>query len=134
MWPRFINAALGIWLMASSAVLGYAAAAQTVDRIVGPLIATFAIIAIWQPTRPLRWVNSCAGLFLIATPWLFGYGAFGAAGDVLATMSQTVVGVAVALLACIKGTISQRFGHGWRTLWPPTRADGSPHQRELYDA
>ena len=112
MWARLINAALGIWLMAAPAVLGYGAPAETSDRIAGPLIATFAIVAIWEATRPCRWVCFVAGLWLVAAPFLLGYGL----GHV-ATPNSIAVGAAVAALATHKGPIEERFDGGWSMLW-----------------
>ena len=85
MWARILTAALGIWLMAAPAVLGYDRPASADDRIVGPLAAAFAIVAIWEVTRPLSWMNLLLGLWLIVAPWLLGYG-------LTATINSTVVG------------------------------------------
>ena len=51
--------------MASPAVLDYADPARANDRIIGPLVASMAIIAIWDITRPLRWVNVILGAWLL---------------------------------------------------------------------
>lgn len=112
MWARIANALLGIWLMAAPAVLGYGPPASTSDRIVGPIAAAMAVIALWQVTRPLRWVNLALGLWLLAAPWLLGYG-------VAATANSTVVGLLMASLALIRGSVDQRIGGGWSALWPP---------------
>jgi hypothetical protein len=50
MWAQLINALLGMWLMAAPAVLGYIGPARTNDRIIGPLAAGAALIAIWETT------------------------------------------------------------------------------------
>ena len=54
MWAQVVNAALGIWLMVAPAVLGYGAPAQANDRIIGPVVATFAIVSWWEATRSVR--------------------------------------------------------------------------------
>lgn len=124
MWARIVNAALGIWLMASPAVLGYAAPAETNDRIVGPLVATFAIIAISGVTRPLRWVNTAAGAWLLVAPWILGY-------DTTSTIvNNMLVGVVVIACSLVKGSVEDEFGGGWSSLWRdselhhPNRARG----------
>ena len=124
MWARIVNVALGIWLMASPAVLGYAAPAETNDRIVGPLIATFAIIAISGVTRPLRWVNTVAGAWLLVAPWILAY-------DATSTIvNNMLVGVVVIACSLVKGTVEDEFGGGWSSLWRdqelhhPNRARG----------
>ncbi|HEV2147993.1 MAG TPA: SPW repeat protein [Longimicrobiaceae bacterium] len=110
MWARLGSTALGIWLMAAPAVLGYSGAAETSDRIAGPVIATFAIVAISEVTRPLRRVNTVAGVWLLLAPWLLGFPA-------AAAWNSVAVGVLVIGLSLVRGTVESRFGGGWRVLW-----------------
>ena len=114
MWARIINMLLGIWLMASPAVLGYGEPARSHDRIVGPVLAACACVAIWEVTRSLRWVNLPAGLWLLAAPWVLSYGAADA------TANSMIVGGIVALLALHHGKTTHRFGGGWSVLWRRT--------------
>lgn len=116
MWARLANTAVGIWLMAAPAVLGYGGPAATNDRIVGPLAATFAIVAIWETTRALRWLNLALGLWLLAAPWLLG----GYAGD--AVLNSLAAGALLALFSLVRGEMKQKYGGGWRALW---RSGGS---------
>lgn len=111
MWARILNAALGIWLMAAPAVLGYAAPAEVNDRIVGPVIATFAIIAVAGATRPVRRVNTAAGAWLLVAPWILGYGA------TAPTVNDMVVGAVVIAASLVKGTVKDEFAGGWSSLW-----------------
>jgi hypothetical protein len=110
MLPQIINAILGIWLMAAPAVLGYSRPASTNDHIVGPLVATFACIAIWEATRSVRWVNLPLGLWLIVAPLALGHPTSGQLNSVLC-------GIAIAGLSCVGGAVTQRFGGGWSALW-----------------
>lgn len=112
MWAQIINTALGIWLMAAPAVLGYGGAARINDRIVGPIAVTFACIAIWPATRPVRWVNLPLGLWLIVAPWLFSYGR-------VALLNSLAVGLLMTLL-CIPRGKRAHFGGGWSMLWRDT--------------
>ena len=128
MWSRLLNTALGIWLMAAPSALDYVGTvAETNDRIVGPLIATMAICAIWGIARPLRWVNVLAGIWLLMAPFVLGY------GESAWIVNDMVVGVGAIAFGMIRGEINSRFGHGWLTLWPPTRSNGDDYQRELYE-
>ena len=113
MWAQAINVLLGLWLMAAPAVLGYADPARTNDHIVGPLVATVAAIALWEVTRPMRWINVALGLWLLVAPWVLGYGEAGV------TLHSFAVGAPLALLAPVRGRITQRFGGGWSSLWTP---------------
>jgi hypothetical protein len=101
---------LGVWLMAAPAVLDYAGVAASVDRTVGPVIATFGTIAVAESTRGLRVANIPFGLFLIASPMFLEYRAD-------AAVNSAATGIAVAALACVRGRIRSRFAGGWRVLW-----------------
>lgn len=97
--------------MATPAVIGYGTPAATSDRIVGPLIATFAVIAIWQTTRELRWVNSVLGAWLLISPWILGY------GDSNAIVNSMATGTVVLAMSLQRGKIDKQFGGGWAALW-----------------
>lgn len=112
MWARIINAILGVWLMAAPAVLGYGEPARTSDRIAGPIAAAVAVIAIWEVTRPLRWVNLVIGLWLLAAPWVLAY------YDIFAAaLNSSAVGLLLILFATSRGKIKERYGGGWSSLW-----------------
>lgn len=112
MWPRIGNALLGVWLMIAPALLSYEYPASQNDRIVGPIAATIAVVAIAQVMRPLRWLNLAAGLWLVVAPFALDY-------DVTrAIMNDVLVGAAMIVLAQIRGPITDRFGGGWSALLP----------------
>lgn len=102
--------------MAAPGWLGYGRPAATSDWIVGPLIATFACIAIWEATRPMRWLNLPLGLWLLTAPWVLEYSR-------MALVNSLVVGVAVCLLALVGGQVTERYGGGWSMLWQRAAAD-----------
>lgn len=118
MWARLINTALGIWLMAAPAVLGYGGVASTNHRIVGPIVAAFAVIAIWEVTRSLRWINVPLGAWLVVAPLVLGYPALDA------LINGLVVGLLIVAMATVRGNITQQFGGGWSVLW---RSDDRAH-------
>lgn len=111
MWAQVLNAALGLWLMAAPAVLGYGAPAETNDYIVGPVIATFAVVAWWEATRAVRLWNVPLGVWLLVAPWILGY------GTIQATLNSLAVGLLVSGLAWVQGTVEGRYGGGWAALW-----------------
>ena len=120
MWARLANTAIGIWLMAAPAVLGYAEPAATNDRIAGPLAATFAIIAIWEVTRALRRLNLALGLWLLAAPWLLG------AYPADATLNSMAAGALLAAVSLVRGELRQKYGGGWPAVWRAWRARPQP--------
>lgn len=109
-WARLLNSAVGIWLMAAPAVLGYDAPAATSDRLIGPVAVSFAIIALWEVTRPVRRVNTALGLWLLAAPWLLGYAPVPAVNSIIA-------GVLLITLSLVRGEVSGQYGGGWRAVW-----------------
>jgi hypothetical protein len=98
--------------MAAPAVFGYSAPAAHNDRILGPVIATFAIISWWEATRPVARWNLPIGLWLLLAPWVLGY------GTTAATLNSLAVGVLVAGLALVQGEYDPgKYGGGWSVLW-----------------
>ena len=115
MWAQCINIALGIWLMAAPAILGYGGPARTNHRIVGPLAVSCAVIALWEVTRPVRWGNFALGLWLLVAPWL-------SADAWAAFLNSSLAGLLLMALALVRGTAEpQRFGGGWSALWRATQ-------------
>jgi len=110
MWARLLNICLGVWLMASPAVLGYGGAARTNNTIVGALVASFACIAVWEVMRSLRWVNFALGLWLLVAGGLFG-------SELSASVNSTIVGLLIAALALVRGKVKECFAGGWSSLW-----------------
>lgn len=107
MWAQVLNAALGIWLMAAPAVLEYGEPAMTNDRICGPVAATFAVIAWWEATRSVRWVNLPLGLWLVLAPWILGY------SETSTVVNSVAVGLVMAACSTVRGTVEKRYGGGW---------------------
>src|SRR5574339_482905 len=98
MWARIVNFFLGLWLMAAPAALGYAGPAAVNDRLVGPLVASFALVAIWQTTNALRWTNLALGLWLMLSPFVIGAWS-GEPYTFEATLSSSLAGLYIAALA-----------------------------------
>ena len=115
MWARVVSATVGVWLVAAPAVLGYAGAARTNDRIVGPVAASLAVVSAWEVTRGVRWSAVALGAWLVVAPWLLAY------GDTAAILNSTLVGLLLAALAPVGGETRQRFGGGWSALWTGSR-------------
>lgn len=111
MWAQFANTCVGIWLMAAPAVLQYGEPARSHDQIAGPVVATFACVAIWEATRMARWVNLPIGVWMLAAPWVLSYGVTDA------TVNSMVTGVLIAALSLPRGKLKHRFDGGWSMVW-----------------
>lgn len=108
---RAITALLGIWLMAAPGVFNLSKTISDNDRIVGPVAATFAIIAIWECTRNVRWLNLPLGVWLLLAPWILNY------GNSVATVNDMATGALIIALCFVKPKREQRFGGGWAMLF-----------------
>lgn len=111
MWAQIINTLIGIWLMASPAMFGYNDSGADSNYIIGPVIATFAMVACWEVTRGLRKCNIPLALWLLAAPWVLGY------ESLLPMLNDMVCGVIIFSLSMIKGKIKGSYGGGWKALW-----------------
>ncbi len=109
-WAQIMNALLGIWLMASPARLGYRGTGRINDLIVGPVAATFAIIALWEVTRIVGKANVALGVWLIIAAWVLGY------ESTIPVINEFVIGVAMVAFAMTRGKARDKFGGGWRSL------------------
>ena len=110
MGARIAAAALGIWLMAAPAVLGYGGAAATNDRIAGPIAATVAIVGMSGVMRAMRRVNTAIGAWIALAPLVLGYGG-------AAAINAVAVGVLLVALSFVRGRVDDTFGGGWSSLW-----------------
>lgn len=116
MWARIATALAGVWLMAAPAVLDYAGPARVNDRIFGPLATAFAIVAVSEVTRGLRWCVLPIGVWLVIVPWVLGYARVEA-------INSTVIGLLLIVLSFLGGRIRGRFGGGWSSLLKTDRHD-----------
>ena len=133
MWPRLVNVALGAWLMAAPAVLGYtttSALAEASDRIIGPLVISASIAAIWDEIRPLRWVSVFLGGAAVVLPLVLGP-FFGWPID--GAISSIVSGALIIVFGRIRGPIDNEFGGGWKSTWRDDidTIHDDPYGREL---
>lgn len=113
MWAQVVNFILGLWLMAAPSVLGYAGTAADSNHIVGPVIATFAMIAWWECTRSVRLWNVPLGAWLIVAPWVLAY------DDNQILLNDSAVGALVIFFSFFKGKVEGVYGGGWSSLWTP---------------
>jgi hypothetical protein len=109
MWAHAVSAAFGVALMFAPAVLSYRGAAADLAHVVGPLVATAGVVAISAVTRPVRWCNVPLGVALVVLPWVLG-------APLRAALSDVGVGLAVATLALVRGSGTDAFGGGWRSI------------------
>jgi hypothetical protein len=107
---QVVGTLVGLALMAAPAVLGYAdALAADVHRTVGPLVASFAVMAFWPVLRDLRWVNPPLVAALVVAPLVGGHPA-------AATVVAAIATLAVVATSPFGGPDPHQRGTGWRGL------------------
>jgi hypothetical protein len=106
-WNLVLSAALGLWLIAAPALFGSQGAAADSDHLIGPLITTFAVIALAEVGRPVRFLNVLLGAWVVASPWVVpGASTAGA-------VNGLVVGLVVLMLSRPRGVVRERYA-GWQ--------------------
>lgn len=109
MWAQIINACIGLFLMVSPSFFTMSKVAADNNHTVGPLVITFAVIAIWEVNRNTRFFNILTGVWLVLSPFILGFGEDG-------MMLNIVSGIGVISLSLVKGKIDNKYGGGWRSL------------------
>lgn len=103
-WTLAVSAALGIWMMFSSAVFGAVKPASDLNHLVGALIVVVSVIAMGEPLRLGRYLNVLLGLGVAAAAWFIGD------PPTAFQVNSLIVGILVALLALPRGPITESFG------------------------
>src|SRR5690606_4194310 len=110
MWAQILNSLIGIWLMAAPNVLGYNGVAADVDHIVGPIVTTFAVVALSGCTRKVGRLNIIGGVWLIAAPWILGY-------DHSSSITNAIItGILITAFSLFKRQTQQEYGGVWSQL------------------
>lgn len=118
---QIVGIVVGVWLEFAPAVLGYTEqGGGDFHRIVGPLCASFALVAVWPATRALRWANLVLAGALLVAPLVIGHA-------MPALLNGLASAVALAAATPFGGRVQTPMGGGWRALLRPARPpDGYP--------
>lgn len=95
-WQDTIALILGLWLMASPWILGYAGVSIAMWNAVlfGALIVLMAVMAIVNFHEWEEWADIIIGLWLVVSPWALGFAMAYAAGPAgVATWNFVVLGL-----------------------------------------
>lgn len=111
-WQDWGNAVLGLWMLASPSILGFAVPGSPATRaawMLGLAIVVFAGIAVYIPKAWEEALNIILGICLLASPWALGY-----SDQVRPTTNAVVVGLLVTVLAVwamLMDTAVQKWWH-----------------------
>ena len=111
MWGAIMNIILGLWLMMSPGLLQFDKTSSSNNYIVGPLVLTFAITALWEVNRSVRFLNTVAGIWLCLSPIILG------CQSSMIIWITVLSGVLIIVFSLIKGQIKRNYGGGWLSLF-----------------
>lgn len=94
-WQDSVNFILGLWLIISPWVLGYATTYPAWNAwIIGVIIAVAAAATLVAFHQWEEWLNVVLAAWLIVSPWLLGFSTMTAE-----VSNQVIVGIVVGVLA-----------------------------------
>lgn len=110
-WQDPLSIALGVWLLASPWILGFATntTATANFALVGLALLAAAVGATFVPRAWEEWTEVALGAWLVISPWVLGFFALQNA-----MMNAVVTGIAVLALALWVLATDKDFTH-WRT-------------------
>ena len=111
MWTAIVNILLGLWLMISPHLLQFEKAASDNNYIVGPLVLTFSMIALWELNRSILFLNIALGIWLLVSPFVLEF------QSSATTWATILSGALLAGLSFIKRKVKGKYGGGWRSLF-----------------
>lgn len=107
MWARVATMVLGLWLMIAPGILRFPKVIADNGHIVGPLLVTFAAIALSECTRNVRWLNIPLGAWLLFAPWILHY------ESSVAFVSDYTTGVLTLIFSLAGQKRKHYFSEGW---------------------
>jgi hypothetical protein len=110
-WQDAASLVLGVWLVLSPFVLGFAVAATWITIALGLCVILFALEGFVIPSYLEEWAEILVGLALMAAPWAIGY------ETNLATINSVASGLLVILFAVWELTTDSDFTTWWHDLW-----------------
>ena len=110
-WQDAASLLLGVWLVASPFVLGFAGAEVWITIVLGLCVVMAAVEGFVLPSYLEEWAEILFGVALVMVPWTLGY------ESVSATVSSALSGVLVILLAVWELATDRDFMTWWHDRW-----------------
>lgn len=110
-WQDVASLLLGVWLVFSPFVLGFAGATTWITIVLGLCVVLFAVEGFVIPSYLEEWGEILLGLALVVAPWAVGY------ESVSATVSSVASGILVILFATWELTTDRDFITWWHDRW-----------------
>lgn len=101
-----LNLILGAILFLSPWIVGFAPGAQTQNAVLsGIVIMILSIAALAAFMEWEEWINLLAGLWVLVSPWVWGF-----AGAAAAMWTHVIIGILVAAIAAVELWLLHRPG------------------------
>ncbi len=110
MWAKIISILLGVWLIVSPDIFAMSKQGTNNNYIVGPLVITFAVIALWEINRNVIKANYLVAAWIFISPLFVDY------NSNIGLVSNFVAAILIILLARVPSKTTQSFGGGWASL------------------
>jgi hypothetical protein len=109
-WQDWVGFSLGLWLAISPWVIGFSdeQAATANAAVVGIALAVVSLLEVGISEVADEWLNVAAGLWLIASPFVPGFGA-----SAPAAINAVVVGILVTLSAAWAMSLDKEIARWW---------------------
>src|SRR5688572_13464580 len=111
MGAAIVSVVIGLWIMVAPEQFSFESVEATNYYIMGPLVVTTAVIAIWEVNRSFRYFNLIAGAWMVLSPLLLSY------ETTEAIAGGIVSGLLLMVLSFFKGKIKNQYGGGWERLF-----------------
>jgi hypothetical protein len=105
-----ISITAGLWVMISPPVLKMSDRLADINHICGPVVITFAFIALWDINKSAIKANLVIAAFLIIATLFFKE-------DTATTTSNILSGIITMACSLIKRKSKQHYGGGWKSLF-----------------
>lgn len=110
-WEDWVGVGLGIWLLISPWVTGYAdvQAATMNALVVGVILVLEELLELGVHESAEEWIDMVAGIWLIASPFALGF-----ADSMPALLNAEIVGLLTVLFAALAmSTLDDKFSSWW---------------------
>jgi uncharacterized membrane protein len=106
-WTLAVSALIGVTLMFTRPLFGAEPPMAHSDHLVGALIITFAVMAMAEVGRLLRFVNIAFGLWLMVAPWVMN------GGTAIGTVFSVAAGLSLVALSMPRGRLTGEHYGSW---------------------
>src|SRR5215469_1401236 len=110
-WQDVASLLLGVWLVISPFVLGFAGAEVWITVVLGLCVVTAAVEGFVLPSYLEEWAEILFGVALVIVPWTVGY------ESVPATVNSVASGILVILFAISELMTDREFITWWHGRW-----------------